>query len=141
MYKLFGYGLKGIPYINRLKNRVFYVIVITIVALNIFISFSLNLKKISNETLINSFIIVDLQNNLDEEKRNEVIAKLGENDIATNVHFQPLPLLTAYKKLGFKIEDYPNAYNQYKNEISLPLHDFLTEDDIKYICELLVKCL
>ena len=76
-----------------------------------------------------------------KEKRNEVIAKLGENDIATNVHFQPLPLLTAYKKLGFKIEDYPNAYNQYKNEISLPLHDFLTEDDIKYICELLVKCL
>ena len=71
--------------------------------------------------------------NQDEEKRNKVIAKLGENDIATNVHFQPLPLLTAYKKLGFKIEDYPNAYNQYKNEISLPLHDFLTEDDIKYI--------
>ena len=79
--------------------------------------------------------------NQDEEKRNEVIAKLGENDIATNVHFQPLPLLTAYKRLGFKIEDYPNAYNQYKNEISLPLHDFLTEDDIKYICESLVKIL
>ena len=73
--------------------------------------------------------------NQDEEKRNEVIATLGENDIATNVHFQPLPLLTAYKRLGFKIEDYPNAYNQYKNEISLPLHDFLTEDDVKYICE------
>lgn len=73
--------------------------------------------------------------NQDEEKRNEVIGKLGENDIATNVHFQPLPLLTAYKKLGFKIEDYTNAYNQYKNEISLPLHDFLTEDDVKCICE------
>lgn len=73
--------------------------------------------------------------NQDEEKRNEVIAKLGENDIATNVHFQPLPLLTAYKNLGFKIEDYPNAYNQYKNEISLPLHDFLSEDDVKYVCE------
>ena len=77
--------------------------------------------------------------NQDEEKRNEVIAKLGENDIATNVHFQPLPLLTAYKNLGFKIEDYPNAYNQYKNEISLPLHDFLSEDDIKYICEYIKK--
>ncbi len=77
--------------------------------------------------------------NQDEEKRNEVIAKLGENDIATNVHFQPLPLLTAYKRLGFKIEDYPNAYNQYKNEISLPLHDFLTEDDIQYICEYIKK--
>ena len=75
----------------------------------------------------------------DEEKRNEIIARLGENDIATNVHFQPLPLLTAYKKLGFKIEDYPNAYSQYKNEISLPLHDFLTEDDVKYICEYIKK--
>ena len=73
--------------------------------------------------------------NQDEEKRNEVIAKLGENDIATNVHFQPLPLLTAYKNLGFKIEDYPNAYSQYKNEISLPLHNLLNEDDVKYICE------
>ena len=77
--------------------------------------------------------------NQDEEKRNEVIAKLGENDIATNVHFQPLPLLTAYKNLGFKIEDYPNAYNQYKNEISLPLHDFLSEEDVKYICEYIKK--
>ncbi len=77
--------------------------------------------------------------NQDEEKRNEIIAKLGENDIATNVHFQPLPLLTAYKKLGFKIEDYPNAYNQYKNEISLPLHNFLIEDDIQYICEYIKK--
>lgn len=79
--------------------------------------------------------------NQDEEKRNEVIAKLGEDNIATNVHFQPLPLLTAYKNLGFKIEDYPNAYNQYKNEISLPLHDFLTEDDVKYVCEELKKLL
>ena len=77
--------------------------------------------------------------NQDEEKRNEVITKLAENDIATNVHFQPLPLLTAYKNLGFQIEDYPNAYNQYKNEISLPFHDFLSEDDVKYICEYIKK--
>lgn len=77
--------------------------------------------------------------NKSEAFRNEVIAKIGEIDIATNVHFQPLALLTAYKKLGFKTEDYPNAYNQYKNEISLPLHDFLTEDDVKYICEYIKK--
>ena len=77
--------------------------------------------------------------NQDEGKRNEIIAKLGENAIATNVHFQPLPLLTAYKNLGFQIENYPNAYNQYKNEISLPLHDFLSEDDVKYICEYIKK--
>ena len=77
--------------------------------------------------------------NQDEGKRNEIIAKLGENDIATNVHFQPLPLLTAYKNLGFQIENYHNDYNQYKNEISLPLHDFLSEDDVKYICEYIKK--
>ena len=77
--------------------------------------------------------------NQDEGKRNEIIAKLGEKDIATNVHFQPVPLLTAYKNLGFQIENYPNAYNQYKNEISLPLHDFLSEDDVKYICEYIKK--
>ena len=87
MYKLFGYGLKDIPYINRLKNRVFYIIVITIVSLNIFISFSLNLKKVSNETLINSFIIVDLQNNLDEEKRNEIEKYILNIDGVRSVRF------------------------------------------------------
>ena len=77
--------------------------------------------------------------NKSEAFRNEVIAKMGEIDIATNVHFQPLPLLTAYKNLGFKIEDYPKAFGMYENEISLPLHNFLTEDDIKYICDELGK--
>lgn len=77
--------------------------------------------------------------NKSEAFRNEVIAKMGEIDIATNVHFQPLALLTAYKNLGFKIEDYPKAFGMYENEISLPLHNFLTEDDVRYICELLVE--
>ena len=77
--------------------------------------------------------------NKSEAFRNEVIAKMGEIDIATNVHFQPLPLLTAYKKLDFKIEDYPKAFGMYENEISLPLHNFLSEDDVKYICEYMKK--
>ena len=72
MYKLFGYGLKGIPYINRLKRRVFYAVVITVVALNIFISFSLNLRNLTNEKIFNSFIVADLQNNLDKDKKNEM---------------------------------------------------------------------
>ena len=72
MYKLFGYGLKGIPYINRLKRRVFYAVVITVVALNIFISFSLNLRNLTNEKIFNSFIVADLQNNLDKDKKNEI---------------------------------------------------------------------
>lgn len=75
--------------------------------------------------------------NATEEERNQMIAHLAEAGIATNVHFQPLPLFTAYKKLGFKIQDYPNAYDMYQNEISLPLHDLLSEDNVKYICETL----
>ncbi len=63
------------------------------------------------------------------------IEKVQEEGIATNVHFQPLPLLTAYKNIGFKIEDYPNAYNMYTTEISLPFHNMISEEDVKYICE------
>ena len=116
MYKLFGYGLKDIPYINRLKNRVFYIIVITIVSLNIFISFSLNLKKVSNETLINSFIIVDLQNNLDEEKRNEIEKYILTIDGVRSVRFMD------------KSESFKNLQNELNisiPEASNPLTDSL----------------
>lgn len=71
--------------------------------------------------------------NAEEEKRNEIITKLAEEGIATNVHFQPLALLTAYKNLGFDIKDYPNAFEMYHNEISLPLHDMLTKEDVEYV--------
>ena len=80
-------------------------------------------------------------NNKDESDRNMVIEKMSQYGISTNVHYKPLPLLTAYKELGFKIEDYPNAYNQFKSEISLPLHSLLEEDDIIYIIESLQKIL
>lgn len=72
---------------------------------------------------------------IDETSRNEIITKLAEKGIATNVHYKPLPMHTAYKKLGFNIKNYPNSYNQYKNEITLPLHTLLTNEDIEYICE------
>ena len=75
--------------------------------------------------------------NADEEERNRVIQALAEKGIATNVHFQPLPLLTAYKNLGFKIEDYPEAYKMYSTEISMPFHGFVEEEDVKYIAECL----
>lgn len=116
MYKLFGYGLKDIPYINRLKNRVFYIIVITIVSLNIFISFSLNLKKVSKETLINSFIIVDLQNNLNEEKRNEIEKYILSIDGVRSVRFMD------------KSESFKNLQNELNisiPEASNPLTDSL----------------
>lgn len=74
-------------------------------------------------------------NGINEEKRNEIIEKLAELGIPTNVHYKPLPMMTAYKNLGFNIEDYPNAYNMYKNEITLPLHTLLTDEDVEYIIE------
>jgi len=70
---------------------------------------------------------------IEEEKRNEIIIKMAECGIATNVHYKPLPLLTAYKNLGFNIKDYPNAYDYYKNEITLPLYSKLTDGEVDYI--------
>lgn len=75
----------------------------------------------------------------DEEKRNKLVTKMAEKGIATNVHYKPLPMLTLYKNLGYKIEDYPNAYNQYKNEITLPVYSTLTLDKARYVAEELVK--
>lgn len=69
----------------------------------------------------------------DSEFRNEVIVKMAEKGIATNVHYKPLPLLTAYKNLGFDINDYPNAFNMYKNEITLPLNTCIDKNDVEYI--------
>ena len=70
-----------------------------------------------------------------EEDRNEIIVKMAERGIATNVHYKPLPMHTAYKNLGFDIKDYPNAFNNYKSEITLPLHTLLTDEQVDYIIE------
>lgn len=69
------------------------------------------------------------------EQRQEIIVKMAEADIATNVHYKPLPMMTAYKNLGFDIKDYPNAYKQFENEITLPLHTKLTDEEVKYVIE------
>lgn len=65
--------------------------------------------------------------------RNRVIEQMAEQGIACNVHYKPLPMMTAYKALGFDIADYPNAYNQYCNEVTLPLHTRLTDEDVEYV--------
>lgn len=67
------------------------------------------------------------------EERNAVITKMAECGIACNVHYKPLPMMTAYKNLGFDIADYPNAYAQYENEVTLPLHTRLTDEDVEYV--------
>lgn len=70
-----------------------------------------------------------------EEDRNEIIVKMAERGIATNVHYKPLPMHTAYKNLGFDIKDYLNSFDNYKSEITLPLHTLLTDEQVDYIIE------
>ena len=78
-------------------------------------------------------------NGKDESYRNNVIEKMAKMGIATNVHYKPLPLLTAYRNLGFSIKDYPNAFNMYKNEITLPLHTLLNDVEVEYVARVLKK--
>ncbi len=70
-----------------------------------------------------------------ENERNEIIRRMAEAGVACNVHYKPLPMFTAYRNLGFDIDDYPNAYNQYASEITLPLHTMLGDDDVEYVCD------
>ena len=73
------------------------------------------------------------------EETNKVIEKMAERGIATNVHYKPLPMMTAYKKLGFDIKDFPNAYHMFENEITLPLNTKMTDEDLEYVIENFVE--
>ncbi len=73
--------------------------------------------------------------NITLEQRSEIIVKMAEQGVACNVHYKPLPMMTAYKNLGFDIKDYPNAYKQFENEITLPLHTKLTDEEVNYVIE------
>jgi len=75
------------------------------------------------------------------EQRNEIITKMAECGVATNVHYKPLPMHTAYKNLGFDISDYPNAYAHFANEITLPLHTCLTDEQVEYVIETYINVL
>jgi dTDP-4-amino-4,6-dideoxygalactose transaminase len=74
-----------------------------------------------------------------EKERNDIITKMAEAGVSCNVHYKPLPMLTAYKNLGFDIKDYPNSYKQYENEITLPLHTLLSDNDLDYVCQSLTS--
>ena len=67
------------------------------------------------------------------KERNKLISQMAELGITTNVHYKPLPMHTAYQNMGFNIKDYPNAYHQYENEITLPLHTCLTDEQAEYV--------
>ena len=69
------------------------------------------------------------------DQRNEIIIRMAEQGIACNVHYKPLPMMTAYKNLGFDVADYPNAYRYFENEITLPLHTKLTNKEVQYVMD------
>ncbi len=89
----------------------------------------------NGDSISSKHLMLTRVNNINEQKRNEIITLLAENGVSSNVHYKPLPMHTAYKNLGFNIKDFPNAFNLYKNEITLPLHTLLSNEDIEYICE------
>ena len=77
----------------------------------------------------------------ESRERDKFIVRMAELGVATNVHYKPLPMHTGYQKLGFDIKDYPNAYEQFKNEVTLPLHTRQTDEDVAYVIECVKKCL
>lgn len=94
---------------------------------------------ISEESKSSCHLYLLRLNGKNEQERNKCIEKMAELGVATNVHYKPLPLLTAYKNLGFDISNYPQAYNMYKNEVTLPLHTLLTDEEVNYIIDSMKK--
>lgn len=95
-----------------------------------------------NGSLISSgHLYITRISNITIEQRNEIIIKMAENGVSCNVHYKPLPMFTAYKDLGFNINDYTNAYDFYHNEITLPLHTCLTDNEVEYVIETYTKIL
>ena len=92
-----------------------------------------HLNHISDDNLSSCHLYITRLLGKSLEERNEFIEKLAKAGVPANVHYQPLSLLSAYKNLGFDIKDYPNAYDMYKNEVTLPLHTLLSEEDVEYI--------
>lgn len=92
---------------------------------------TLNHHGVNHTSSGHLFIVRLLDRTLEE--RNEIIVKMAERGIACNVHYKPLPMMTAYKALGFDIKEYPNAYKQYANEITLPLHTRLSDEEVEYV--------
>jgi dTDP-4-amino-4,6-dideoxygalactose transaminase len=78
---------------------------------------------------------------IDAAIRNRIIVRMAEKGVACNVHYKPLPMMTAYKKMGWSITGFPNAYRHYLNEITLPLHTLLTDEDVQYVIDTLKEVL
>lgn len=99
------------------------------------------LKHFDNESRSSGHLYLLRIPEFKAEDRNRLITKLAEQGIATNVHYKPLPMMTAYHTLGFDIKNYPNAYAMYENEITLPLHTKLSDDEVDYVIENVLRFL
>lgn len=97
------------------------------------------IKHLDGDNVSSCHLMISRIEGADENARNALIGEMAKFGVATNVHYKPLPMFTAYRNLGFDIGDYPNAFNQYKNEITLPLHTGLTDEDVEYVCDSLRK--
>lgn len=99
------------------------------------------IKHLGNDFKSSGHLLLCNLKGLSVEERNKVVLKLAEKEISSNVHYKPLPLFTAYKNLGFTIDDYPNAYKKYSNEITLPLHTLLDNEDVIYVSKIINEIL
>ena len=98
-------------------------------------------KHFTEDSLSSGHLYLTRIEGISLEQRNEIIIKMEERGISTNVHYKPLPMLTAYRDLGFDIDNYPNAYNLFKNEISLPIYSTLSDEEVDYIIQNLLEIL
>lgn len=97
------------------------------------------IKHFDNDYKSSGHLYITRIEGADEKERNKIIDSMAANGVAANVHYKPLPMLTAYKNLGFDINNYPNAYNMYRNEITLPLNTVLTDEQAGYVAKLLLS--
>lgn len=99
------------------------------------------LHHVNEEFVTSCHIYLTRVPSIGHRERNEIINRMANLGVACNVHFKPLPMMSAYKNMGFNIDDYPNAYAHYKNEITLPLHTKLTDEDVQYVIDCYRKVL
>ena len=99
------------------------------------------LKHYTDEYSSSGHLYITRVPEVTDQQRREIIIKMAEAGVACNVHYKPLPMHTAYKKLGFDIKDFPNAYKHFENEITLPLHTKLTDEEVQYVIEIYCEIL
>ena len=95
----------------------------------------LHLNHFSSNSKSSNHLYLTRIPGIGDKERREIIVKLAERGVNCNVHYKPLPMMTAYKELGWDIKDFPNALNYYSNLITLPLHTLLSDEDVEYVIE------